>query len=281
TAMQAIQAGEVNAWAATATQVEQMNVEGSGLVVHPYSENRVIYAMFNAQNVTDENIRKAFFFSLDRPTLALAACLSPDYYEEDVSFLPANNAFATTDIETYARNVDKAKELLAQAGQANPSISISYGADDTMRQTIAILMQEQASEAGFNVTLNALETNALNGKLLSEENDLQVFLGGYVNGIDPDTYFATFGTTATYNFMHYDEPEIDELFAQGRTEADEAKRKEIYAQLQAKVADTGCFYPMFTDKRLLVTTANVTGVDEAKLVPVYTFGDMSKLDIEA
>ena len=38
---------------------------------------------------------------------------------------------------------------------------------------------------------------------------------------------------------------------------------------------------MFTDKRLLVTTANVTGVDEAKLVPVYTFGDMSKLDIEA
>jgi peptide/nickel transport system substrate-binding protein len=80
--------------------------------------------------------------------------------------------------------------------------------------------------------------------------------------------------------MHYDYPEIDELFSQGRKETDKAKRKEIYTELQKKLQDTACFYPLYSNKRLLVVSDKITGIDEAKLVPVYTFEDTSKLKLK-
>ena len=79
--------------------------------------------------------------------------------------------------------------------------------------------------------------------------------------------------------MHYDAPEVDELFAQGRQQTDEAARREIYNELQAKIADMAVFYPVYSNMRLLVTTANVAGMEEAGLVPIYTFEDMSKLSM--
>ena len=39
------------------------------------------------------------------------------------------------------------------------------------------------------------------------------------------------------------------------------------------------FYPLYSNLRLLVTSANVGGFDEAKLVPIYTFQDLSGLTI--
>ena len=96
-------------------------------------------------------------------------------------------------------------------------------------------------------------------------------------GLDPDTFSSLFETGAAYNYMYYDQPEINEMFAQGRKETDETKRKEIYTNLQKKIQDTACFYPLYSNKRLLVVSKNVSGIDAAKLVPVYTFEDTSKL----
>ena len=96
-------------------------------------------------------------------------------------------------------------------------------------------------------------------------------------GIDPDTFASLFESTAAFNYMHYDYPEIDELFKQGREETDPAKRKEIYTKLQQTIQNTGCFYPITSNKRILVISKNISGIEEAKLVPVYTFEDTSKL----
>ncbi len=106
-----------------------------------------------------------------------------------------------------------------------------------------------------------------------------MYLNGYIMGIDLDTFYPMFGTDGGYNYMHYDFTEIDDLFKQGRETSDEAERKAIYEKLQQTLQDEACFYPLVSNKRILVVNKRVGGVEDAKLVPVYTFEDTSKLTL--
>ena len=45
-----------------------------------------------------------------------AAYLDEKYYQNPYSILPPNNPYKTDDVEKYTQNVDKAKELLKEAG---------------------------------------------------------------------------------------------------------------------------------------------------------------------
>lgn len=104
-----------------------------------------------------------------------------------------------------------------------------------------------------------------------------MYLGGYVMTIDPDGFNGMFGTGQMINYAN---EELDQLFADGRAEADPAKRKEIYNKAQKLVADEALFYPFGTNLRLLVTNPALEGIEEAGLVPIITFEDMSKLSFK-
>ena len=77
--------------------------------------------------------------------------------------------------------------------------------------------------------------------------------------------------------MHYSNPKVDELFNQGRVEKDDAKRQAIYEEIQQLIIEDAAFYPLVTNKRILAIDSRIKGIEEAGLVPVYTFEDMSKL----
>ncbi|NNJ30433.1 ABC transporter substrate-binding protein [Lacrimispora defluvii] len=277
TAMTAIQSGEVDAWIGTPAQVAQMNLDSANLTVYPYQEGRVAYMMINAARVQNEDLRKAILYALDKKAIADAALLSPDYYDLPWSFMPPNSKFFTEDVEKYEQNLDKSKEYLAASGVQKPELNLAYSGSDSLQSTSALLVQEQLEKAGFKVTLSGIDSKALSQQMKDKNNTYDMYFGGYIMGIDPDTFSSLFETGAAYNYMYYDQPEINEMFAQGRKETDETKRKEIYTNIQKKIQDTACFYPLYSNKRLLVVSKNVSGIDAAKLVPVYTFEDTSKL----
>lgn len=277
TAMTAIQSGEVDAWIGTPAQVGQMDLETANLTVYPYQEGRVAYLMINANRVPDENLRKAILYALDKKAIADAALLDEEYYDLPWSFMPPNSKYFTEDVEKYEQNLDKSKEFLAASGVTDPELTLAYSASDSLQSTGAIMMQEQLQKAGFKVNLTGVDSTALSQQMKQADNPYDMYFGGYIMGIDPDTFASLFETGAGYNYMYYDEPEINELFAQGRRETDGAKRKEIYTKLQQKIQDTACFYPLYSNKRLLVVSKNVSGIEDAMLVPVYTFEDTSKL----
>ena len=277
TAMTAIQSGEVDAWIGTPAQVAQMNLDSANLTVYPYQEGRVAYMMINAARVQNEDLRKAILYALDKKAIADAALLSSDYYDLPWSFMPPNSKFFTEDVEKYEQNLDKSKEYLAASGVQKPELKLAYSGSDSLQSTSALLVQEQLEKAGFKVTLSGIDSKALSQQMKDKNNTYDMYFGGYIMGIDPDTFSSLFETGAAYNYMYYDQPEINELFAQGRKETDETKRKEIYTNIQKKIQDTACFYPLYSNKRLLVVSKNVSGIEDAKLVPVYTFEDTSKL----
>jgi len=280
TAMLALQNGEVDAYQASPAAVEKLDLEASHLKAYSYGEGRIGYMMVNANRLSDKKIRQAIFFALNKDEMNQAAFYSEDYYSTPYTFLPTSSQFYTDDVEKYTQDKDKVKALLDEAGVSELNLTLGYNGSDDAQKTQAVLIQEQLGSVGINVTLDSSDGTALFTQMADPENTYDLYLGGYIMGIDPDTFGSLFESGASYNFMHYDIPSIDQLFEAGRTELDQDKRKTIYADLQAVLQDEAVFYPIVSNNKILVVSDSVKGVDEAQLVPVYTFEDTSYLYIE-
>lgn len=280
TAKLAIQSGEVDAWIATATDLPQMKLEENHLVTVPYSEGRVGYMMLNENKMTDIKVRQAVLYALNKKEMNDACFISEENYLNPWSFIPPGNEFFTEDVEKYEQDLEKSKSLLAEAGVTNLKLTMGYSGSDPVQSTQAVLIQEQLKKAGIDLTLTALDGTALAQKMKDPNNEFDMYLGGYIMGIDPDTFASLFESGSVQNSMHYDYPELNELFSEGRKTTDPEKRKEIYIKLQQEIQATACFYPITSNKRILVLSDTISGVEEAKLVPVYTFEDTSKLKID-
>lgn len=279
TAMMAIQSGEVDAWVATPAEVAQMDLEGSNLTTYAYSEGRVAYMAINVRQIPDEKVRKAIFYALNKKDINDAVYLSEDNYLTPTSFLPPISQYYTENVELYETDLDKAKELLAEAGAENLTVTLTYSGSDSAQTTQATLIQQQLAQAGITCELNGMDSTAMIAQLDDPETDIQMFLNGYIMGIDPDTFLPLFASGGDYNRSHYDFPEIDELFKRGRETSDSDERFAIYEELQKTLQDKATFYPLASNNRLLVVNNRVGGVEEAGLVPVYTFEDTSRLTL--
>lgn len=279
TAMMAIQSGEVDAWVATPAEVNQMDLESNDLSTYIYSEGRVGYMAINVKQIPDQKVRQAIFYALNKEDINNAVYLSEENYLVPTSFMPPISQFYTENVELYETNIDKAKSLLEEAGVENLTVELSYNGSDAAQATQAALIQQQLSEAGITCELNGMDSTAMFEQLESEDTTIQMYLNGYIMGIDPDTFLPLFATDGSYNYMHYDFLEIDDLFKQGRETTDEDERYAIYEELQQVIQDKACFYPLVSNSRILVVNNRVGGVEDAGLVPVYTFEDTSKLTI--
>ena len=107
-----------------------------------------------------------------------------------------------------------------------------------------------------------------------------LFLGGYIMGNDPDLYGALFKTEGRANYFQTENKATDELFNKAAVELDEAKRKELYNELQQAIAEDARIYPIVDNKKILAVNNRIGNVEDAGLIPLYTFEDVSKLTIK-
>lgn len=278
-AMLALRTGEINAL--IIDNANAVDFEGSDVEIHAYPEDRVGYVAFNmaSDRVQDENLRKAVFYAFNRDEINTGAYLSEEFYENAYSFLPSAALYWTDDLERYDNDVEKAKELLAEVDNI-PTLRIAFQANNPTTETQALIMQQNLRNIGIDLELQATEWNSLVTKMEDANNqDYDLFISGYIMGTDPLNYATMFVSDSAYNYSHMSDQELDDLFAAGATEIDTAKREEIYVSAQQRLAGLAVQYPLVTNMRLLGVTADVdpASVEAARLVPIYTFEDMSKL----
>lgn len=274
TALLALQSGEIDAYQATPAEIKKLDLEASHLKTYSYSEGRIGYLMMNCNRITEEKVRQAILYALDRTAMNHASFLSEEYYLTSYSFLPLNSPFYKDTVEKYEQDIEKSKAMLAEANIPQRKLKLGYIGTDTVQATQALLIQEQLAEVGISVELASSDATALAAQMKDPANEYDMYLGGYIMGIDPDTFASLFESGGAYNYMYYTGYNtINELFAEGRSELDTEKRKEIYAQLQSEIQNTGAFYPIVSNNKILVISDKIQGIEEAGLVPVYTFED--------
>jgi peptide/nickel transport system substrate-binding protein len=281
TAKVALQKGEVDA--AVVLPSDIADLDESQITVYPYSENRVGYLGLNTKSeaLTDEKVRQAVLFALNKKELNQAAYLDEKYYDTPYSFLPPNNPFATEAVEKYETNIAKAQELLQEAGVTDLKLNIAFSATDPAQTVQATLIQQQLQQAGITVSLEGGDSTAIYTELRKAgSTKYNLFLGGYIMGNDPDLYGALFLSDGRANYFQTENAVTDALFAEGAVELDATKRQAIYDELQQEIAKDARIYPIVDNKKILAVNKRIGNVEEANLIPIYTFEDLSKLTIQ-
>ena len=281
TAKVALQKGEVDAAVVLPSDIEDL--DDTQISVYPYTENRIGYLGLNTHSdaLQDVKVRQAVLFALNKDELNQAAYLDEDYYATPYSFLPPNNPYVTEDVEKYETNAEKAKELLQEAGVTDLSLNLAFNSTDPAQTIQATLIQQQLQQAGITVTLEGGDGTAIFTELKKPDSTkYNLFLGGYIMGNDPDLYGSLFETGGSANYFQSNSETIDNLFAQAAVELDTDKREALYDDLQKAIADEAIIYPIVDNKKILAVNNRIGNVEDAGLIPIYTFEDMSKLTIK-
>jgi len=182
--------------------------------------------------------REALNYALDRAQIVQAAYFGQGAIAGPLSPALRDWALPTTDFPCYRPDPAKAKALLQQAGLTLPvKVTINVLGSLPLVVDIAQVVQAQANNAGFDVSLNVQEA----GRFIQDwrGSNFAAFASLNSGGPDPDDYFGrTFQTGGATNVYKYSNPQLDKILIEARA-APPARRKMLYDEAQRMLACDG------------------------------------------
>lgn len=279
TAQFAFENGEIDSMYIYPENVEKLKAKGSNIM--SFDEDRVGYLLINQNNesLKNKDIRQAICYAINKEELILAKYMSMDYAKPANSFLAEKSMYLNNEVEPYAYNPEKAKELVKSSGLKDVTLKLVYiGKNDTQE-----LMVKQYLEAvGIKVELKAMEFGAFYDALFNpaENKEYDLAFNGYIYGQLPSSYANVFMTGSPENVNNYSNTKVDELFKAAAIETDNSKRESMYKEIQKIVIDDASMYPVEYGYALVAASSRVKGLDKAVPASIYMFEDLSKAYIE-
>ncbi|MDX1662861.1 MAG: ABC transporter substrate-binding protein [Candidatus Promineifilaceae bacterium] len=156
----------------------------------------------------------------------------------DTPIGPLYERYHAETIEPPARDVARARELLADAGYEDGLELVLHVPDTGNRPDLATVLQAQWAEAGVDVEISVEPESVYYG----DNGWLEVDLGitGWGSRPYPQFYLDTMlACGAQWNEAHYCNERLDELIEVAGTTQDEEERAEAYREIQQLLVDEG------------------------------------------
>lgn len=200
------------------------------------------YIAFNLrqERFQDVKLRQAMAYGFDRETYV--EIIREGFGIVANAPLPqASWAYNDEGINAYDYDPELAESMLKEAGwklgkdkvleKDGEKLEFDFLVPDGSRLTeqMALLFQQNMEDLGIKVNLLFMEFSAAVDRVDAREFDL--FTMSWSLSVDPDPY-SIWHSTAAWNDPGFVHARSDELLELGRTETDQAKRKEIYGEWQ-------------------------------------------------
>ncbi|CAN5527314.1 hypothetical protein BH20CHL7_BH20CHL7_15230 [soil metagenome] len=204
----------------------------------------------------DKNLRQALTYCIDKEATANAATDGQGIaIYSDIP--PASWAYPSSGINTFPRDVAKSKSLIEASGWTLGSDGVYAKDGQRLATAVAVragrperskwmqLAGDQAKECGFDMTYKEVDFGALlnmlyayphiNAAAPETNKPFDAYFGGWGTSYDPDPFSLYHGDECssaerpdTFNYICYNNPEVNALIEEGLVEFDQAKRAEIY-----------------------------------------------------
>ena len=232
----------------------------------PSNTTYVIHMRSDRAPADNVLVRQAMKAATDRQAILDGAIGGFGVTGRDTPIGPSYSDFYL-DIPELERDVEKAKELLAEAGYADGLDIILHTQESSPVPYIAAIWQEQLAEAGINVEIQLVPSDVYFG---ADNMWLECDFGITDWGARsyPQPYLdQAYTTGAPWNESHWSDSELDELAALAAKELDYDKRVELYHQIQEIFVERGpVIVPFFIDN-MWGATSRLKGVK-----PTVTLG---------
>ncbi|MBV9524054.1 MAG: ABC transporter substrate-binding protein [Alphaproteobacteria bacterium] len=193
----------------------------------------------------NNDLRLALKYAIDRDAIVKTVLLGHGKTGNDqpiASFDP----FYGADLPQYKFDPDKAKFHLKKSGFSGPiTLTVSDGAF-TGAVDAAQIFQSSAGKAGVTLQLDRVPADGYWDNVWLKKP----FCASYWDGRPTADQMLTvvYKSDAPWNESFWKRPDFDKLLVEARAELDQAKRKEMYRELETMVHDdSGNIIPMFNN----------------------------------
>ena len=219
---------------------------GKGIKLFEYDTLLYTYLGLNNDHplFSDKRIRQALAYAVDKDqiiSLVLKNLGSKAYSPSH----PVSWAYSEN-VSKFSYDTKKANDLLAKAGWSFSKDGWRYkdrkrfeftclvNQGNKEREKAAIILQQQVKKVGVKMNIRVMEWAALL-KILNSPSSPKKFdaiIMGWSLGLDPDSYSIWHSSMYPqgFNFIKYNNPEVDKLLEQGRTTINKLDRKKIYTK---------------------------------------------------
>lgn len=222
------------------------------------------YLMMNNDDpqLADVRVRRAIALALDRP--AIIAAKFGGRATLATGMIPPQHWAYEPHVTTYARDLARARALLAEAGATHLHLTYKTSTD-AFRVTLAKVIAAQLAEVGIEVDVRSFEFATFFVDIKRGNYQLASMQTGEIN--EPDLLFNYFHSSRIPvptnpdggNRWRYRNAEVDRLTTAGRHELDVAKRKQLYARVQQILADDVPIVPLWHEDNVVLANVGTTG----------------------
>ncbi|HEY2994953.1 MAG TPA: ABC transporter substrate-binding protein [Methylomirabilota bacterium] len=188
-----------------------------------------------SKTLADVRVRQAIDLAIDRETL-VKTVFNGEYIAGN-QWVSPSNYYYNKKFPVRKRDVEKARQLLKEAGQPNLTFTLIVPPERD-RQEAAQIIQAMLAEAGITMNLQTQEnvTMLTNGR----KGDFEAYFTFWSGRPDPDGNVFTQSTCkGAQNDSHYCNAEVDALLTKARQVAPPAERKKLYdAATEIMLRDT-------------------------------------------
>jgi peptide/nickel transport system substrate-binding protein len=192
------------------------------------------------------HVRQALKFALDREELLQKILRGHGTVGNDNPIGPSYRYYAA-DLEQNSYDPDKARFHLKEAGLTELTVDLS-AADAAYAGAVdaAVLYKEHAAKAGITINVVREANDGYWSNVWMKKPWCASYWGGYST---EDTMFSTgYSPGAAWNDTQFNHEAFDKLLIEARAELDEAKRREMYREMQRILRDEGgVIVPMFAN----------------------------------
>lgn len=226
---------------------------------------RYVTLNMDLKELSDVRVRQAMNYAIDKnayikvmydghalpATSCVPNCIS--YYKEE----PA-----------YEYNLDKAKELMKEAGYENGFTLTLWGDNTTQEIKGMTFVQQELAQIGITVDVQPMEPATVSDKIYVDKQDAEINMW-YVNWSASDRSFdssvrallhSSMVPPTSANTAYYSNADFDKNLDDALAETDDAKLTELYGKCQDDVWNDCPWLFLGNDQILYATKGYVSGV---------------------
>jgi len=262
TRLMQLQSGQIDIMGDIPASLMDVARTNPDLTLQTFESTQIRYLLLNTtmEPFSDINVRKALVKAINRAEIA--EVVYGEFGGATASVLSAAHAKYFNDaLECPPYDPEGAKADLAEAGYPDGIEFTLYSSPNEVYQQIAIMLQSQLAPAGFTVNIVTEDGGTIyeNAQNLKNQACMFQWSDDYYDPSEVLGWICDYDQSQAW-FTGLNDVELDELQAAALIEQDDAKRVEMYKELQQRVYDNYNVIPLFHNSFAYAYTNSVQGL---------------------
>lgn len=275
-AIMAFQMGEVNIIHRLFAGYEDMIGENSKLIKGEQNLVQLLAINNNIKPLNNLKVRQAIQYAIDKKEIIEGASLGEASIAGSAASPIVKSIYNKDTENLYVHNIEKAKELLAEAGYPNGfELTLKAPSNYQVHVDSSQIIKEQLAKIGITVNIQEIEWGTWLSEVYKNRN-YELTVIGFEGKPSPYTTFSRYMSNDKRNMINFSNDSYDQILRNISIENNNDKKVELFKEAQEVLTKNVASVFLQAPNYIVAINKNIDGF---KIYPYYVL-DLSLLNLE-